>query len=121
VLLAALLWLLITKELRMFYLFATAGGFAYGGMAALISLISVELFGLGYIGLIIGVFTFSTTIGEATGPAVAGGIFDTTGSYQLAFLICTALSVITIILASLVKPIVSTKSGATVKLRSPTK
>lgn len=105
VMFSSLLWLLITKELWMFYLFTIAFGFAYGGIASLISLISAELFGLGSLGIIIGAFIFSSTIGEAIGPALTGKIFDMTSSYQSAFLICIALIIIAIIFVLLLKPI----------------
>ena len=101
----ALLWLLVTKELWMFYLFAVVFGFAYGGWAALISLMVAELFGLSSLGVILGAVTFGLTIGEAIGPTLAGRIFDITSSYQLAFLICVGLSIIAIILALFLKPI----------------
>ena len=101
----ALLWLLVTKELWMFYLFAVVFGFAYGGWAALISLMVAELFGLSSLGVILGAVTFGLTIGEAIGPTLAGRIFDITSSYQTAFLICVGLSIIAIILALFLKPI----------------
>ncbi len=104
---ATLLWLLVTKELWMFYLFAVVFGFAYGGWAALISLMVAELFGLSSLGVILGAVNFGLTIGEAIGPALAGRIFDITSSYQPAFLICAGLSIIAIILAVFLKPITS--------------
>jgi len=104
---AALLWLLVTKELWMFYLFAVVFGFAYGGWAALISLMAAELFGLSSLGVILGAVTFGVATGEAIGPILAGRIFDITSSYQPAFLICAGLSIIAIILAVFLKPITS--------------
>ena len=101
---AALLWLLTAKELWMFYLFAVAFGFAYGGWATLISLIPAEFFGLGSIGVILGAVHFSVATGEALGPTLAGGIFDVAGRYQPAFLICAALSIMAIILALFLRP-----------------
>ncbi len=103
----ALLWLLVTKELWMFYLFAVVFGFAYGGWAALISLMVAELFGLSSLGVILGAVTFGVASGEAIGPTLAGRIFDITSSYQPAFLICAGLSIIAIILAVFLKPITS--------------
>ena len=101
----ALAWLLAAKELWMFYLFAVIFGFAYGGWAALMSVIVAELFGLRSLGVILGVVTFSVSIGAAAGPAVAGGIFDISGSYQPAFLVCAILSIIAIILALFLRPL----------------
>lgn len=110
---ADLLWLLVTNELWMFYPFAAIFGFTYGGLVALMSPLLAELFGLGSLGVVLGVVHFIWTIGEAVGPALAGRIFDTTGSYQLAFLVCAVLGVITIILALFLRPItdVSIKRG----------
>ena len=107
---AALLWLLAAKEPWMFYLFAIAFGFAYGGWATLISLIPAELFGLGSLGVILGAVHFSVATGEALGPTLAGRIFDITGSYQPAFIICAALSMIAIVLALFLRPITEVRA-----------
>ena len=94
----------------MFYLFAIVFGFAYGGKTPLISLISAELFGLGSHGIILGMVSFITTAGCATGPLVAGHIFDVTGSYQAAFLICAIISIIATTLAISLK-LITGKGG----------
>jgi len=96
----ALFWLVtIQKEIWMFYLFAAIFGFSYGGIVALKSPLTAELFGLSSHGVILGITLFAESIGGVIGPVLAGGIFDITGSYQPAFLICIALSVTSIILA----------------------
>jgi len=102
---AALFWLLAAKGLWMLYLFAVIFGFGYGGIAVLVSPIVAEQFGLNSLGIILGVVIFSCAIGETIGPVVAGHIFDTTGSYNLAFLICAAVSFISLILVSRLRPI----------------
>jgi len=89
----ALFWLLLAKELWMFYLFAIIFGFAYGGEVALMSPTVAELFGLGAHGEILGTAVFGGTIGGAIGPLVAGHIFDITNSYQPVFLLCVVLSI----------------------------
>ena len=106
-----LAWLLPARELWMFYLFAASFGFAYGSVAGMQSLIGAELFGLRSIGVILGCFTFSYTIGGAIGPLAAGYIFDKTSSYQLAFVISTVISIIGLIMALFLKPV--NKSGIT--------
>jgi len=103
-LMAGFAWLLVTKDLWMLYLFAAAFGFGYGGTSALISPTVVALFGLRSHGVILGVITFITTAGCAVGAVMAGSVFDITGSYQVAFLICLALSIICIILSILLRP-----------------
>ena len=85
----AFLWLQIAKELWMLYLFAAIFGFAYGGIVCMMS----------------PVVNFNNTIGSAIGPVLAGSIFDITGSYQMAFIICAVVAAATFILATLIKPV----------------
>jgi len=95
----ALMWLLAAKEVWMFYLFAAGFGFSYGGVVTLLPGITAELFGLSSHGAILGIVMFSgVTFGAALGPVLAGGIFDVTGSYYLAFLISAGLGIIATVL-----------------------
>jgi len=114
--LVALLWLLAAEELWKFYLFATIFGFAYGGLVALLSPILAELFGLSSLGAILGVVTFSWSIGEAVGPALAGRLFDVTGSYELAFWACAALCIIAVILVLFLRPFTNAREGDAVSI-----
>ena len=95
---AAFFWLLASRELWMFYLFAIVFGFGYGGMAALGSPVMAELFGLGSLGAIMGITLICVEWAGAVGPLVAGYIFDITGSYNLAFTIYAVLSLISLAL-----------------------
>ena len=99
-----LILLMVAKELRLFYLFATVFGFAYGGYATVMAPLVADLFGLRSHGVILGSGTFGATAGGAIGPVAAGRIFDVTGSYQLAFIICIILSAIGLVAVSLLKP-----------------
>jgi MFS family permease len=103
-LVAALLWVMEAREIWMFYLFAVIFGIGYGGLAALMSPVPAELFGLRSLGTIVGAVMFSFTIGGAIGPVLAGSIFDMTGSYDRAFWACTAVGVAGIILSVLLRP-----------------
>lgn len=105
-----LFWLLAANNIRAFYLFAVVFGLAYGGWAALISVVVAELFGLSSLGVILGVVLIGVATGEATGPTLAGRIFDITGSYQPAFIICAALSMIAIVLALFLRPITEVRA-----------
>ena len=100
----ALFLLLAAGELWMFYLFAVILGFAYGGLAAIESPLVAELFGLSSHGVIMGVASFGYAVGGAVGPVVAGRIFDIFNSYQIAFLVCTVVCVLGIILACRLRP-----------------
>ena len=93
----------------MLYLFAVIFGFAYGGYGPLISLMVADLFGLNSLGVILGVVTCFITIAGAMGPPLAGSIFDITGNYQLAFLVCVAISLIALIMVLSLRPISNAK------------
>ena len=101
---AALFWLVPAKEAWALYLFAVVFGFAFGGLAPIASPIVATLFGLRSLGLILGFTNLGWTIGAAAGPFVAGYIFDVTTSYQAAFLVFAAISVIGLILAAFLTP-----------------
>jgi MFS family permease len=102
---ATFFWLLIARELWMLYLFAIMFGFSVNGIHALISPMVAELFGLSSHGVIFGCVLLGMTSGMATGPLVAGYIFDITSSYQLAFQIFTIINIIGLILILFLKPV----------------
>ena len=83
----------------MLYVFAVFFGLAFGGTISVFALMAPVLFGLKYLGTIIAATFLLATIGGATGPPLAGFIFDTTGNYNLAFLICVMLGVLNITLS----------------------
>ena len=95
----AVSWLLFARDIWMLYVFVVLFGVAWGGIATLLTLVPTELFGLGFLGIIFGVIRSFGTTGEAVGPFLAGSIFDVTGSYRLAFLICVVLSALAVILS----------------------
>jgi MFS family permease len=99
---AALLWLVFTQELWMFYLFAVVFGFALGCWAAAPALIG-ELFGMRSHGVFIGFAFFSSSVGSMIGPIMAAYIFDTTGSYQLAWSTTAAVVIMGVIITLLIR------------------
>ena len=104
-LIAALLWLQITKTLWMIYLFAAIYGIAHGGFFTAISPIVAEFFGIKSHGALFGIVVFSGTFGGAVGPFLAGYIFDVTGGYNMAIWIAILMSALGFALISLLKPI----------------
>lgn len=104
-LMVSLFSLQFAKELWVFYLFAVIFGLAYGGIGPIISPLVAELFGTRMHGAILGIFAFAWAMGSAFGPTMAGYIFDITNSYYPAFWFLTALSIISLILTLLLKPI----------------
>ena len=102
---AALFGALVAAELPMLYLFAVIFGLSYGGVPTLQSSMLAEQFGLISHGVILGVTELAVTAGETIGPVLAGYIFDVTGSYNLAFLICAVASFISLVLVLQLKPV----------------
>ncbi len=100
----AFLWLLPARETWMLYLFAGIFGFAFGGMQVLFSPMVAELFGLRSHSVILATCNFAGAIGAVAGPILAGYIFDLTGSYALAFLICAIIATTGVIATLLLRP-----------------
>ena len=72
-------------------------GVAWGSIATLLTLIPAELFGLGSLGIIFGSVHFLGIAGGAIGPFLAGSIFDVTGSYRLALMICVMAGALAVV------------------------
>lgn len=83
----AMIWLIWSQELWTFYLFTIVYGFAYGGFDSASMALTSEVFGVRNLGVIVGMLSVGWGIGAAVGPAVAGWLFDISGSYSVAFLI----------------------------------
>jgi MFS family permease len=101
----ALFTLLLARDVWSFYLAAVIVGLANGGATATSSPLIADLFGVKSHGMILGVHSFCFTLGAAVGPSIAGYIFDSSGSYQTAFLICALTATAGVILAIMLRPI----------------
>jgi MFS family permease len=101
---APLLWLMVAEKEWMLYLFAGIFGFGHDGFASSESPMAAKLFGLKAHGTILGTAVLGFSIGAALGPVLTGYIFDLSGSYQLAFLLCAIVCCIGILLSILLKP-----------------
>ncbi len=97
--------LMVTRETWFFYLAAALFGMTSGGILSTQAAFAAELFGLKSHGEIFGVIGFANTIGGAAGPLLAGFIFDVTGAYFIAFLICALLGIAAFTFTALIKPL----------------
>jgi MFS family permease len=104
-LVTAVLLLLPVDSAWLLGFFVTMVAFGAGGIAVLESTMVAELFGMKSHGGILGYIYFIYTLGAALGPFTAGVIFDATDSYVWAFLLCTILSIIAIIMVISLKRI----------------
>ncbi len=74
--------------------FAMIFGFAMGADYFLIPLITAECFGLGALGKLLSLIIMADSLGQFFGPVLAGKIFETTHSYNLAWGIITTAGVL---------------------------
>lgn len=100
----AFLWLRFANELWMLYLFAAVFGLQYGGYSAVLSPLVAEYFGLKSHGAIFGLVMFAMGTGGAVGPLITGRIFDISGSYDWAFILCAIINVAGLSLSIMLKP-----------------
>jgi MFS family permease len=107
----SLSWLLFTRELWGFYLFAVIFAVGFGAHIAQHSPAVAGLFGLTAHGSIYGVLGLGMTAGEALGPVVAGYIFDITKDYKIAFLVTIVVCISGLILTALTRTTLSKPTG----------
>jgi MFS family permease len=103
VLAVSIIWLVFTRELWMFYLFAIVFGFAYGGEVPQMAALVGQLFGLRSVATLVGVVLIGVSIGGALGSWAGGRIFDVTQDYQVAFTIAAIVSFAALMLALMLK------------------
>jgi len=84
-LIASLCAFLFTSVSEVLFVAVAVYGFAHGGLFTVMSPTVAEVFGLRAHGAIFGIILFFGTIGGASGPILAGWVFDVTGSYAVAF------------------------------------
>ncbi|MQY73866.1 MAG: MFS transporter [Dehalococcoidia bacterium] len=99
----AMVWLLWSRELWMFYLWALVFGFAWGGTGPTMAALIGDTFGLGRIGAILGLLEVGFGTGAGLGPVIGGAIFDLKQSYFLAFLLGVAAMLVTTVLVSFIR------------------
>jgi MFS family permease len=82
--------LFIRHNPHVLYGFALAFGFAMGADYMLIPLVAADCFGLPSLGKLLALTIMADSLGQTFGPVMAGHIFDTRHSYNLAWGIVTA-------------------------------
>ncbi len=99
----ALLWLIGSHNLWMFYLFAIIFGLSWGSVGVSIITLPVEHFGRRNIGVIMGTLEAGFSVGSAIGATLGGFVFDVTGSYAPAFAISAAVMLVMGLLLALTR------------------
>lgn len=100
---AAFLGFYSSTGLSLLYLSAIIFGFSYGGATALFPAITGDFFGRLSVGAIVGFIFGVAGSAAAFGPFIAGYIYDTTGSYESAFLLSAGLNLIGLMLLFFLK------------------
>ena len=101
---AAVLTLAYYNHVVILYLGTFVFGLTMGSILMVQSLIIGECFGLASFATVSGFTGLFTMSGAAFGPTLAGVIYDATGSYQTAFTIFAALSMIAMIVIFFARP-----------------
>jgi MFS family permease len=104
---AAILSLVWIRELWLLYLYGFINGITFASFGTSITVLIGRIFTLNDIGKVLGIMEIGIYVGGAIGPYLGGLIFDTSGSYNLAFVIMSAAVLVRIILVIIlrVKPI----------------
>lgn len=85
-------------------LWAMAFGVGYSGVSVFFPALFGDLFGRAHAGAIVGfVFAFGGC-SAAAGPYFAALVFDATGAYELAFLICAVINVLALVVLVFLRP-----------------
>jgi len=82
-----MIWMARSASVGALYAAAALWGVGYGGWGPLMAALTAELFGLRYMGSILGVVSLSYGLGGVIGPAIAGSAHTEADSYSTAFLI----------------------------------
>ena len=91
-----LLQLRSDSPVALIWAYALLMGFGAGSWLPTMSMLVSRNFGLKYYGAIFGIVNFAQSIGTATGPLVAGMMYDSMGTYYWAFVLFTALYAISV-------------------------
>ena len=102
---ATLFWLTQLTTIWPLVPFAVFFGLSSGGIVPIESTIIVDLFGIKSHGTILGTITFGFACGGTLGPFLTGYLFDLTGNYRLAFLVCAIIASLGLISCAILRPI----------------
>jgi MFS family permease len=100
-----MLVLMNAKTMGLVWLFLFLFGVGFGGNIPLMPAIRAEYFGRKALGKIQGFMNPVMMIAGATGPILAGHMFDTTGSYRSAFLVIGLLTFLAAVVIFFARPV----------------
>jgi len=86
--------LFVARHPAALWAFAMIFGFAMGADYLLIPLVTAECFGLAALGKVLSLIIMADSLGQFWGPVLAGKIFESTHSYDLAWSIITTAGIL---------------------------
>ena len=104
--------ILIRMDVALIWVAVTAFGLGWGGVYTMLQLTVMNIFGTRDAGKILGTITVLDASGGGLGIWLTGVIYDTTGSYELPFLIFAALIVIALAALTQVRQPASASAAA---------
>ena len=99
---AAFSILAASQSIWVLYVFGILYG-CFSGLGVLLGPILTEFFGFRSLGVIVGGMMLAFALGGAVSPPLSGAIFDITGSYQLAFIACGLLALVSTVMMILIR------------------
>lgn len=104
--------ILIRMDVALIWVAVTAFGLGWGGVYTMLQLTVMNIFGTRDAGKILGTITVLDASGGGLGIWLTGVIYDTTGSYELPFLIFAALIVVALAALTQVRQPASASAAA---------
>ncbi len=101
---ASIVVLMSARTIAMAYVFAMLWGLSRGGIIPLLAIIWAGYFGRISLASVRGISLPVHLIANAFGPIIAGGVYDTTGSYQKAFIVFIVFSLASALCILLSRP-----------------
>lgn len=111
-----------SRSLWPVYPAAVVFGFGYGGTTTVFPAIVADRFGRAHAGAIVGLLFAGAGSMAAVGPFAAAWIYDSTGSYRVAFLLSGAVNLVGLVLCGLLRkprPTATTGTAPSVLAPSP--
>ena len=100
----SVVFLQLLSDPKWLFAFAFVYGIGHGGFFAIASPSVAEYFGTRSHGVIFGIVMFAGSIGGTIGPWLSGWLYDSTGTYYIAFLLVSGFSVFGFLMALGLRP-----------------
>ena len=104
----ALIGLIWAREIWAFYLFGMAFGICQSGLSIVLGAMCADIFGMRHLGMIMGTLGAVFSLGASVGPLIGGLFYDASGSYTMAFVTSSVVSMLSALSLALIR--VETKS-----------